>query len=98
VLLLTHSPAIFPQAHKAGVDLTLAGHPHGGQVRFPLIGGIYVPDLGLFPQYDYGVFREGVSSLVVTGGLGESILPIRFNIPPEIVLVTLTPERGAVPS
>lgn len=95
VVLLAHSPSIFPKARQAGVALTLAGHTHGGQFRLPFIGEVWVPELGFFPKYDYGCYREGPSSLIVTGGLGESILPIRVNMPPEIVLVTLIPEQGA---
>ena len=91
VILLAHSPVIFPQAARAGVNLVLAGHTHGGQVRLPFVGAIWVPGLGLFPRRDYGAFREGETTLIVSGGLGESIIPVRFNMPPEIVLVTLVP-------
>jgi predicted MPP superfamily phosphohydrolase len=49
-----------------------------------------VPDIGLFPRWDYGEFREEKSTMIVNGGLGESIILVRFAIPPEIVLVTLT--------
>lgn len=88
-LLLTHSPSLFPQAVAAGVELILAGHTHGGQIRFPGVGALWVPDLGVLPRWDYGEFREGGSTMIVNGGLGESLLPFRVNMPPEIVLVTL---------
>lgn len=94
VLLLAHSPTIFPEAVRAGVDLTLTGHTHGGQIRLPLLGALWAPDLGFFPRWDYGRYREGRSTLIVNGGLGESVLPLRFNIPPEIVFITLTPLKG----
>ena len=94
VILLAHSPSIFPNAVQAGIDLVLAGHTHGGQVRIPLVGAPWVPSMGLFPRLDYGKFREGTTSLIINGGLGESIIPVRFNMPPEIVLVTLTPMKG----
>lgn len=88
-ILLTHSPVIFPAAARVGIDLVLAGHTHGGQVRIPLIGTLWAPGMGIFPRWNYGEFHQGRTTLIVTGGLGESILPVRINIPPEIVLVTL---------
>lgn len=90
-LLLAHAPLSFPQAVQAGVDLMLVGHTHGGQVRFPLIGAAYVPAMGCFPDWDYGLYRQGKSAMIVNGGLGESWLPIRFNIRPEVALVTMVP-------
>ena len=90
VILLAHSPVIFLNAAQAGVDLVLVGHTHGGQVRIPGIGAVWAPGMKLFPQWDYGEFRKKSSTMIVNGGLGESLLPIRFGIPPEIVLVTLT--------
>jgi len=90
IILLSHSPNIFPRAAQAGVDLILVGHTHGGQIRIPFAGAVWAPDMGLFPRWDYGEFREGKSTMIVNGGLGESIIPVRFAIPPEIVLVTLT--------
>ena len=89
IILLAHSPEIFPSAVQAGVDLLLVGHTHGGQCRLPFAGAIWVPGLGLFPRWDYGEYHEGKSTMIVNGGLGESILPIRFAMPPEIALVTL---------
>ncbi|MBJ6724850.1 metallophosphoesterase [Geomesophilobacter sediminis] len=88
-LLLAHSPHIFPRAAAASVDLVLAGHTHGGQIRLPGLRAVYVPKLGFFPRWDYGFFRHGTSALVVNAGLGESWLPVRWNIPPEVTLVTL---------
>jgi uncharacterized protein len=88
-LLLAHAPDIYPSAMQAGIDLIMVGHTHGGQVRLPLLGAIYVPGKGLFPQFDYGMFFSGLSTLVINGGLGESTLPLRFNNRPEIVLITL---------
>lgn len=91
VILLAHAPGIFERAAAAGVSLVLSGHTHGGQVRFPFLGALFTPGGGLFPKYDYGVYTAGRAAMVITGGLGESHLPIRFNMPPEMVLVTLRP-------
>jgi uncharacterized protein len=88
-LLLSHSPQIYPQAITTGMDLMLSGHTHGGQVRIPMLGAAYVPKMGFFPVWDYGLFNDGASTLIVSGGLGESGLPIRFNMRPELALITL---------
>jgi predicted MPP superfamily phosphohydrolase len=90
IILLAHAPEIFPQGVNSQVELILVGHTHGGQIRLPFIGAVIVPGQKLFPQYDYGLYSEGKSKMIITGGLGESGLPIRFNIRPEIVFVTLT--------
>ena len=88
-LLLAHAPDIYPGAMQAGVDLVMAGHTHGGQVRLPVLGALFVPGQGFLPQLDYGLISTGSSTMVINGGLGESTLPLRFNNPPEIVLITL---------
>lgn len=93
-ILLAHAPNIFPQSIESGIELTLTGHTHGGQVRLPLVGAIVVPGQGLFPKYDYGLFQEGGKSMVINGGLGESVLPIRFGSRPEIVLIKLEADVG----
>lgn len=94
-ILLSHSPHPYPQAIRNGIDLMLTGHTHGGQIRLPLLGAPFVPAMGFFPRYDYGLYRDGKSTLIVSGGLGESGLPVRFNIQPELALVTLERFRGA---
>ena len=57
-LLLSHRPELFDIYTEAGIDLILTGHAHGGQFRFPFIGGLAAPNQGLFPKYDAGVFSE----------------------------------------
>ena len=89
-LLLSHSPHTLPKAVEQGIDLMLAGHTHGGQVRLPILGALFVPAMGFFPPLDYGLYRFGPTTLIVSGGLGESGLPIRFNMRPEVSIVTLT--------
>jgi predicted MPP superfamily phosphohydrolase len=68
----------------------LAGHTHGGQLRIPVLGALYVPAMGFFPHLDYGLYKVGQTNLIVSGGLGESGLPIRVNMRPELSIVTLT--------
>lgn len=88
-ILLAHAPKIFPEALAAKINLVLVGHTHGGQIRLPFIGALVAPGQGLFPKYDYGEFTEEGTAMLITGGLGESTLPIRINNRPEIVLVKL---------
>jgi len=84
-ILLTHTPDIFPKV-PSDVNLTLAGHTHGGQVRLPLLGALIVPsDYG--NKYSSGLIEEKGKKMIVTNGIGVSILPIRFNCPPEIVVL-----------
>lgn len=92
-VLLAHAPNIFPKAVEAQISLVLVGHTHGGQIRVPFLGALMVPGQGFFPQYDYGLYQEGNTQMIITGGLGESVLPVRVNIRPEIVLVTLTSRK-----
>ncbi|HEV7746298.1 MAG TPA: metallophosphoesterase [Pyrinomonadaceae bacterium] len=87
MIALTHNPDIFPKLPKA-VPLLLAGHTHGGQVNLPLIGPPVTPsDYG--QRYAAGHIFENDHHLFVTSGIGTSILPVRFRVPPEIVILTL---------
>jgi predicted MPP superfamily phosphohydrolase len=70
------------------VALTLAGHSHCGQVNFPLVGRLLHASRGS-RRWPCGPYRDGERRLYVTGGLGTSILPVRFRAPPEIAIVTL---------
>ena len=88
-VLLSHRPEAFNAYVSAGIDLVLSGHAHGGQFRLPFVGGLVAPNQGLFPEYDSGLFREGDTAMVVNRGIGESIIPIRFNNRPEIVVIDL---------
>ena len=57
------------------LDLVLSGHAHGGQVRLPFIGGLVAPNQGVFPTYTAGLYEEQNTSMVVSRGLGNSIIP-----------------------
>jgi predicted MPP superfamily phosphohydrolase len=87
VIALTHNPDIFPQLPQR-VMLLLAAHTHGGQVRFPLIGSV-VQSSRYGERYVAGHVFENGHHLFVTTGIGTSIVPVRFGVPPEIVLLTL---------
>jgi uncharacterized protein len=87
VILLAHEPDIFPEV-SSRVSLTMSGHTHGGQVRLPFIGSPVVPSR-FGQRYAYGHIVEQNRHLVVSGGLGCSIMPVRFGVPPEIVVLEL---------
>lgn len=87
VLLLAHEPDIFA-AVPPRVALTLSGHTHGGQIRIPFVWPRFVPSR-YGARYAYGHVIEDDRHLIVSGGLGTSIIPARFGVPPEIVHVTL---------
>jgi predicted MPP superfamily phosphohydrolase len=92
VILLAHEPDIFPRV-PGRVSVILSGHTHGGQIR--LFGYSPVVPSRFGNRYAYGHITEqtaagGLKHLVVSGGLGCSIVPVRFGVPPEITLVTLS--------
>ena len=85
-ILLAHEPDIFPRV-PARIALTLCGHTHGGQVRLPWVPSRIPSHYG--DRYAYGHVVEDGRHLVVSAGLGTSAYPVRFGVPPEIVLVEL---------
>jgi predicted MPP superfamily phosphohydrolase len=90
MIALTHNPDIFPRLPQR-VPLLLAGHTHGGQVRFPFIGSV-VQASEFGDRYERGHIFENHHHLFVTTGIGTSIVPVRFGVTPEIVLLTLRSE------
>ena len=88
-ILLSHRPELFDTYAEKELDLILVGHAHGGQIRIPFIGGIVAPNQGFFPKYTSGIFEENKTTMVVSRGIGNSILPFRINNRPELVIVTL---------
>jgi len=89
VIALTHNPDIFPNLPRS-VPLLLAAHTHGGQVNLPLIGTPIVPSR-FGPKYTRGHAFENDHHMYVTSGIGTSIMPIRFRVTPEIVILTINP-------
>ena len=88
-ILLSHRPELFDTYTDHDIDLVLSGHAHGGQFRLPFIGGVVAPNQGLFPEYDAGIYTEGNTSMLVSRGVGNSILPFRINNRPEVILIEL---------
>jgi predicted MPP superfamily phosphohydrolase len=92
VVAFTHNPDVFPEI-PARVALTLAGHTHGGQVALPILGRPIVPS-AYGERFAAGHVRETGRDLFVSTGLGTSILPVRFRVPPEISIVTVRAEAA----
>lgn len=92
-ILLYHTPDLMPEAASSGkIDLYLAGHTHGGQIRLPIYGAIFTSSI-YHKKYEAGFYREGRTALYVSRGLGfegGSMPRIRFLCPPEITTVTLS--------
>ena len=92
-ILLVHEPYFFPWVPDR-IALTLAGHMHGGQVNLPIIG----PPIGLLKRgsgkYIYGEYVLGEKRMIVSGGLGTSLAPVRILRPPEVVMVKLGGDGG----
>jgi predicted MPP superfamily phosphohydrolase len=86
-VLLSHSPDQFYWAERSGFDLMLSGHVHGGQVRLPLVGAVFMPSV-YSRRFDRGFFRKGGLTLHVSRGVAAQH-PVRYNCPPEIGRLTL---------
>ncbi len=89
-IVLAHHPELFETYVENQMDLVLSGHAHGGQFRLPFVGGIYAPNQGFLPQYDAGLYTREQTNMVVSRGIGNSEIPLRFNNQPEIVLIVLS--------
>lgn len=87
IIAITHNPDVFPRL-SPNVPLLLAAHTHGGQVKIPLLGTPIVPSR-FGSKYTSGPVFENGHHLFVTTGIGTSILPVRFRVPPEIVILTI---------
>ena len=88
-ILLSHRPEVFKIYVEKNIDLVFTGHAHGGQIRLPFIGGIIAPNQGTFPEYTDGIYREKDTTMVVSRGIGNSIIPFRVNNRPELMIVEL---------
>lgn len=71
------------------IDLVLSGHCHGGLFRLPFFGPVYAPGEGFFPKYAYGKTEENGKTLIVSGGAGNTVFPLRLNNFPEVVCINV---------
>ncbi|ODU00132.1 MAG: hypothetical protein ABS79_03825 [Planctomycetes bacterium SCN 63-9] len=94
-ILMSHTPDQFPNARKWGMDFVLSGHNHGGQVRFPLVGPVFMPSR-YSRRYDRGFFRSGSTVMYVSEGVAGKH-PVRFGCMPEIGRFVLK-STGTAPS
>ena len=88
-VLLAHRPEYF-DVYAGKVDLVLSGHAHGGQFIIPFVGGFVAPGQGLFPEYYTGSYIKENTEMIVSRGIGNSIIPFRVNNKPELVVAELT--------
>ena len=88
-VLLSHRPEFFELYTDYEIDLVLSGHAHGGQFVLPFLGGLFAPGQGFFPEFDSGIFEYKNTKMIVSRGLGNSIIPLRVNNRPEVILIEL---------
>ena len=88
VLLLAHQPQVLRVYSEYEIDLVLSGHAHGGQFRIPFVGGFVAPDQGFLPKYTKGLYEENGTKMIVSAGLGNSVIPQRLLNRPEVVKIT----------
>lgn len=95
-ILLSHIPTAWLDwgyIDKFPVDLVLMGHYHGGQIRLPILGGLYAPYIGLFPEYTQGIYDGTAATAVLSAGLGSRPGIPRLNNLPELTVIDLIPEN-----
>ena len=88
-IVLAHEPQYLQNYANAGADLVLTGHAHGGQIRLPFVGGIVAPDQRFLPEYTSGKYNSTDTEMIVSRGLGNSIIPVRLFNYPEVVCIEL---------
>ncbi|WP_195990071.1 metallophosphoesterase [Clostridium sp. D53t1_180928_C8] len=89
-ILLSHRPELFDIYSNSNVNLIFSGHAHGGQIRLPFIGGLIAPNQGFFPKLTEGIHTSNNTSMIISRGLGNSIIPVRIFNRPELIVVTLS--------
>ena len=92
VVLMAHEPDYADYVAEYPVDLQLSGHTHGGQVRIPFLPPLYLPEMA--KQYVWGLFKIWALTLYTSAGIGTVDLPVRWNCPPEVTLITLRRALG----
>lgn len=93
-IMLAHRPELFntysSSKYSISPSIVFSGHAHGGQFRIPFVGGLVAPDQGLFPSYTSGIYlSENNVMMIVSRGIGNSIVPFRINNRPHLLVITL---------
>jgi predicted MPP superfamily phosphohydrolase len=86
-VLLVHEPDFADRVARHPVDLQLSGHTHAGQIRVPGLPPLFLPELA--KKYVWGLYKIGDLTLYTNAGLGTVDIPLRFNCPPEITMLTI---------
>lgn len=94
-ILLSHRPELFDIYKANNIDLVFSGHAHGGQFRIPFLGGLIAPNQGFFPKYSSGLYEDENTTMFVSRGLGNSIIPIRLGNRPQLIKVILKSDNSA---
>lgn len=95
IILLAHRPELFDSSYSSNLNsinpnIVFSGHAHGGQFRIPIINkGVISPNQGLFPKYTSGLYTNNNVRMIVSRGLGNSIIPIRINNRPHLPIIEL---------
>ena len=94
-IVLDHQPQDYEAQAKAGVDLVLSGHLHGGIIRLPGIGGLITPQAIPFPKYSGEMTTEGEQTIIVSRGLGTHTINLRFLNEAEMIVIHLRGEKDS---
>lgn len=86
-ILLAHRPELLSLYATFPIDMVFAGHAHGGQIRLPYSGALYIVNQGVFPKYDRGKFKKGDTQMILSSGLGTSVFDVRICCDSELVIV-----------
>lgn len=89
-ILLAHNPDHFEDYVKFNPDLILSGHVHGGIIGIPGIGGLISPQFKLFPKYDFGEYKEGDSTMILSRGIGWHTIPVRIFNKAEMIVINIS--------
>ena len=87
-VLLAHHPEQLEIYSEYNFDLVFSGHAHGGQVRLINIA-LIAPDQGLFPEFTDGEYKSGDSTLIVSRGIGNSVIPLRIFCRPHLIYLEI---------
>ncbi len=88
-ILIAHNPDFYHTYSAWQPDIILSGHNHGGLLRLPVLGGVISPKPRLFPKYDYGMYHDNKTKMIVTSGVGSHSVMVRVNNIPELVIINI---------